>query len=105
MIARFSADRQHAQLISVPRDSWVDIPGHGMDKVNAAYAYGGPTLLIPTIEQPTDVRIDHYVAIHFEGPIQVTDDLGGDRKSTRLNSRHGNISYAASCLAKTTSRA
>jgi anionic cell wall polymer biosynthesis LytR-Cps2A-Psr (LCP) family protein len=38
MIARFSGDRQHAQLISVPRDSWVDIPGHGMDKVNAAGA-------------------------------------------------------------------
>ena len=77
MIARFSADRQHAQLISVPRDSWVDIPGHGMDKVNAAYAYGGPTLLIQTIEQLTDVRIDHYVAIDFAGLIQVTDDLGG----------------------------
>lgn len=77
MIARFSADRQHAQLVSVPRDSWVDIPGHGMDKVNAAYAYGGPALLIETVEQLTDVRIDHYVAIDFEGLIQVTDDLGG----------------------------
>ena len=77
MIARFSADRQHAQLISVPRDSWVDIPGYGMDKVNAAYAYGGPTLLIETIEQLTDVWIDHYVAIDFEGLLQVTDDLGG----------------------------
>jgi LCP family protein required for cell wall assembly len=77
MIARFSADRQHAQLISVPRDSWVDIPGHGMAKVNAAYAYGGPALLIQTVEQLTDVRIDHYVAIDFEGLIQVTDDLGG----------------------------
>jgi LCP family protein required for cell wall assembly len=77
MIARFSADRQHAQLISVPRDSWVDIPGHGTGKVNAAYAYGGPTLLIQTVEQLTDVRIDHYVAIDFEGLIQVTDDLGG----------------------------
>src|SRR4051794_25999612 len=77
MIARFSADRQHAQLISIPRDSWVDIPGHGMAKVNAAYAYGGPTLLIQTVEQLTDVRIDHYVAIDFEGLIQVTDDLGG----------------------------
>ncbi|SDN43982.1 transcriptional attenuator, LytR family [Geodermatophilus siccatus] len=77
MIARFSADRQHAQLISVPRDSWVDVPGHGMDKVNAAYAYGGPALLIRTVEQLTDVRIDHYVAIDFEGLIQVTDDLGG----------------------------
>src|SRR3712207_5857663 len=154
MVARFSADRQHAQLISVPRDSWVDIPGHGMDKVNAAYAYGGPTLLIQTIEQLTDVRIDHYVAIDFQGLIQVTDDLGGvdfvvaettsngpytfpagvnhldgdqarwylgqryglpggdfdrvrqqqqylqDRKSTRLNSSHANISYAVFCLKK-----
>ncbi len=77
MIARLSADRQHAQLISIPRDSWVDIPGHGMNKVNAAYAYGGPALLIRTVEQLTDVRIDHYVAIDFEGLIQVTDDLGG----------------------------
>ena len=77
MIARFSADRAHAQLISVPRDSWVDIPGHGMDKINAAYAFGGPTLLIQTVEQLTDVRIDHYVAIDFDGIIQVTDDLGG----------------------------
>ncbi len=77
MIARFSGDRQHAQLVSIPRDSWVDIPGHGMEKVNAAYAYGGPTLLIRTVEQLTGVRIDHYVAIDFEGIIQVTDDLGG----------------------------
>jgi LCP family protein required for cell wall assembly len=77
MIARFSADRQHAQLISIPRDSWVDIPGHGMNKINASYAFGGPTLLIQTVEQLTQVRIDHYVAIDFEGINQVTDALGG----------------------------
>ncbi|WP_166486446.1 LCP family protein [Blastococcus saxobsidens] len=77
MLARFSADRQYAQLISIPRDSWVEIPGYGTDKINAAYAYGGPALLIETVEQLTDVRIDHYVAIDFAGLIQVTDDLGG----------------------------
>ncbi len=77
MLARFSADRQHAQLISIPRDSWVDIPGHGMNKINAAYSFGGPGLLIQTVEQLTQVRIDHYVAIDFDGLIQVTDDLGG----------------------------
>jgi LCP family protein required for cell wall assembly len=77
MIARFSGDRQHAQLISIPRDSWVVIPGHGMNKINASYAFGGPTLLIQTVEQLTQVRIDHYVAIDFDGLIQVTDDLGG----------------------------
>jgi LCP family protein required for cell wall assembly len=77
MIARFSADRQHAQLVSIPRDSWVDIPGHGRNKINAAYAFGGPSLLIQTIEKLTQVRIDHYVAIDFDGIVQVTDDLGG----------------------------
>jgi LCP family protein required for cell wall assembly len=77
MIARFSGDRQHAQLISIPRDSWVDIPGHGKNKINASYAFGGPSLLIETVEQLTQVRIDHYVAIDFDGIIQVTDDLGG----------------------------
>ncbi|WP_409331713.1 LCP family protein [Trujillonella humicola] len=77
MIARFSGNRAHAQLISIPRDSWVDIPGHGKNKINAAYAFGGPTLLVQTVEQLTGVRIDHYVAIDFEGIIQVTDDLGG----------------------------
>jgi LCP family protein required for cell wall assembly len=77
MMARFSADRQHAQVISIPRDSWVDIPGHGKDKINAAYAFGGPTLLIQTVEQLTGVRIDHYAAIGFNGLIDVTDELGG----------------------------
>ncbi|MGY1840836.1 MULTISPECIES: LCP family protein [unclassified Modestobacter] len=77
MIARFAGDREHAQVISIPRDSWVDIPGHGMNKINAAYAFGGPTLLIQTIEQLTGVRIDHYAAIDFAGLIQMTDDLGG----------------------------
>ena len=77
MLARFTADRQHAQVISIPRDSWVDIPGHGMNKINASYSFGGPTLLISTVEQLTQVRIDHYVTIDFDGLIQVTDDLGG----------------------------
>jgi LCP family protein required for cell wall assembly len=77
MPARLSADRQHAQLISIPRDSWVDIPGHGRNKINASYSLGGPALLVQTIEQLTQVRIDHYVTIDFDGLIQVTDDLGG----------------------------
>ena len=77
MIARFSGDRQHAQIISIPRDSWVDIPGYGMNKINASYAYGGPTLLIQTVENLTGVRIDHYAAIDFDGLINVTDALGG----------------------------
>ena len=77
MLARLAADRQSAQIISIPRDSWVEIPGHGTNKINASYAFGGPSLLIRTVEQLTDVRIDHFVAIDFDGLISVTDDLGG----------------------------
>lgn len=77
MIARISADRTHGQVVSIPRDSWVDIPGRGMNKINASYAFGGPGLLIQTVEQLTGVRIDHFVAIDFEGLAQVTEAVGG----------------------------
>src|SRR3954447_26245741 len=90
MLARLSADRRHAQLVSIPRDSWVDIPGHGMNKINASYAYGGPSLLIQTVEQLTQVRIDHYVAVDFEGINQVTDALGGvDVRVAETTTNHG----------------
>ncbi|SDP69727.1 transcriptional attenuator, LytR family [Klenkia soli] len=77
MVARLSGDRKHVQIISIPRDSWVDIPGYGMDKINAAYAYGGPSLLVQTVENLTGVRIDHYAAISFNELISMTDALGG----------------------------
>ncbi|MGY2083208.1 LCP family protein [Blastococcus sp. SYSU DS0539] len=95
MLARLSADRQHAQLISIPRDSWVDIPGHGKNKINASYAFGGPSLLIQTVEQLTEVRIDHYVAIDFEGLIQVTDDLGGVDVVVAETTRNGPYTFEA----------
>ena len=95
MLARFSADRRHAQLISIPRDSWVDIPGHGKNKINASYAFGGPTLLIQTVEQLTQVRIDHYVAIDFDGIIQVTDDLGGVDVVVAEETRNGPYTFPA----------
>lgn len=77
MVVRLSADRHHLQVVSIPRDSWVDIPGHGKNKINAAYSYGGPSLLIQTVENLTGVRIDHYAAISFDGLISMTDALGG----------------------------
>ncbi|SEL64232.1 cell envelope-related function transcriptional attenuator common domain-containing protein [Blastococcus sp. DSM 46786] len=95
MLARLSADRQHAQLISIPRDSWVEIPGHGMNKINASYALGGPSLLVQTVEQLTQVRIDHYVAIDFEGLVQVTDDLGGVDVVVAETTRNGPYTFTA----------
>jgi LCP family protein required for cell wall assembly len=95
MLARFSADRASAQLISIPRDSWVDIPGHGKNKINASYAFGGPSLLIQTVEQLTQVRIDHYVAIDFDGIIQVTDDLGGVDVVVAETTKNGRFTFPA----------
>ena len=64
-------------LMSIPRDSLVDIPGNGRTKVNAAYAFGGPKLLVQTIEQNTGIRVDDYVEVGFGGLVDVVDALGG----------------------------
>jgi LCP family protein required for cell wall assembly len=66
-----------AALISLPRDSYVPIPGHGRNKINASYSFGGPKLLVQTVEAATDVRIDGYVEIGFGGFSSVVDSLGG----------------------------
>ena len=64
-------------LMSIPRDSLVPIPGHGTTKINAAYAYGGPKLLVRTIEAATGIRIDSYVEIGFGGFVGLVDAVGG----------------------------
>jgi len=64
-------------LMSIPRDSLVPIPGHGTTKINAAFAYGGPKLLIKTIEQNTKIKIDDYVEIGFGGFVDLVDAVGG----------------------------
>lgn len=64
-------------LVSLPRDSFVPIPGKGSNKINAAFAFGGPKLLVHTVEQVTDLRIDGYVEIGFAGFASVVDSLGG----------------------------
>ena len=64
-------------LISLPRDSYVPIPGHGKNKINAAYSLGGPKLLVRTIEQVTGIRIDGYIEIGFGGFASVVDSLDG----------------------------
>ncbi|MDK4233164.1 LCP family protein [Corynebacterium accolens] len=66
-----------AQLVSIPRDSYVEVPGFGMDKINAAFAYGGPKLLTQTVEGNTDLHIDHYAEIGMGGLANVVDSVGG----------------------------
>lgn len=64
-------------LLSLPRDSNVEVPGHGVNKINAAFSLGGPKLLVQTIEQATGLRIDHYAEISFGGFANIVDAIGG----------------------------
>jgi LCP family protein required for cell wall assembly len=66
-------------LISVPRDSYVDVPRNGKNRINAAYAFGGPELLVQTVEQNTGLRIDGYMEVGFGGFVNVIDALDGIR--------------------------
>lgn len=64
-------------MVSIPRDSYVPIPGHGKDKINAAFAMGGAQLLVQTVEQATGLRLNHYAEIGFGGFAELVDTLGG----------------------------
>src|SRR5260370_18709304 len=77
MVVQLSAGGKRAAFISIPRDSWVDVPGHGMMKINAAFSLGGPSLMIRTVEHLTDVFINHYAVIDFRGFESLVQALGG----------------------------
>jgi LCP family protein required for cell wall assembly len=65
-----------ATMVSLPRDSYVDIPGYGSDKINAAFSLGGPQLLAQTVELNTGLHLDHYAEIGFDGFAALVDALG-----------------------------
>lgn len=64
-------------LISIPRDSYAEIPGHGGNKINASFAYGGAPLLVQTVEQMSGLTIDHYIEVGFGGVEAVVNAVGG----------------------------
>lgn len=68
---------RRATILGFPRDSWVPIPGHGSNKINAASVYGGPPLLVQTVEQLTGIRIDFYVRTTFWGLTNLVNGVGG----------------------------
>lgn len=77
LLLHVDGDRRSASMVSIPRDSWVDIPGHGPGKINWAYSFGGPSLTVETVEQLTDVRIDHLAVVDWSGFEALTDAVGG----------------------------
>jgi LCP family protein required for cell wall assembly len=77
MLLHLPANGTRPTLVSLPRDSYVPIPGYGYNKLNAAYDFGGPKLLIKTVQNVTGLPINHYMGIGFGGLVQVVNDVGG----------------------------
>jgi LCP family protein required for cell wall assembly len=86
-------------LVSIPRDSYVPIPGHGSNKINASFSIGGPKLLVHTVEQVTGLRIDGYVEIGFGGFASVVDSVGGVRICVpfKMNDKKAGINLKKGC--------
>ena len=77
MLIRFDPGHHAASVISIPDRTGVDAPGHGRTTIRAAYAIGGPALLVRTVEQLTSVRVDHFMVIDFDELAPIVDVLDG----------------------------
>lgn len=77
MIATVDTKHKKLKLTSIMRDSYVNIDGHGVDKINHAYAFGGPTLAMSTINQNFDLNIRDFATVNFESLPKIIDKIGG----------------------------
>jgi LCP family protein required for cell wall assembly len=77
LLVRTDPGKHLVSMLSVPRDLYVNVPGHGRAKINAAFAWGGPPLLIKTIRQYTGLPINHVVVVDFKGFRGLIDAVGG----------------------------
>ncbi|WP_078632351.1 LCP family protein [Streptomyces resistomycificus] len=106
MLVHLGGDEHTAYTVSIPRDSWVPVPGHGSAKINAAFSWGGPPLLIQTVEHLTGTRVDHFLSlIHRQVPVTIAQDaydpeqnrhftagthvLNGEQALAYVRQRHG----------------
>lgn len=88
-----------ASLVSLPRDTLVDIPGHGQNKLNAAYSFGGAPLLVSTVEGLTGITVDHYVEIGMGGVESIVNAVGGVNLcwDSDVNDPDSGMVWAAGC--------
>jgi len=86
-------------LVSIPRDSYVEIPGNGAGKINSAYSLGGAELLVETVENLTGMTIDHYVEVSMSGVSELTDAVGGINLCLDydVNDAYSGLTWTAGC--------
>ncbi|WP_228372862.1 LCP family protein [Demequina subtropica] len=86
-------------LISIPRDSYVEIPGNGKNKINASFAWGGPQLLVKTVEGLTGLTVDRYLEVGFTGVADIVDAVGGVELcyDKTVNDKLSRLKWEAGC--------
>ena len=77
MLVRIDPRTHLISLLSLPRDLWVDIPGYGQDKINAAYSDGGPKLALQTVKQVTGLHVNYLIGVNFHSFTSLVNELGG----------------------------
>ncbi|MDQ2811203.1 MAG: LCP family protein [Actinomycetota bacterium] len=99
MLLHLPANGTRPTLVSLPRDSYVAIPGYGQNKLNAAYAIGGPKLLTETVQNATKLHINHFMSIGFGGLVNVVNDVGGVRMCLKepMKDRKAGLNLKAGC--------
>ncbi len=99
MLLLYVPPKGNSALVSLPRDSYVAIPGHGKNKLNAAYSFGGAPLLVETVEQNTGVRVDAYLEIGFLGLVNMVDAVGGIKvcPESPMKDKDAHIDIPAGC--------
>ncbi|MDZ5711302.1 LCP family glycopolymer transferase [Jeotgalibacillus haloalkalitolerans] len=84
---------EETKLLSIPRDTYTNIEGRGMDKINHAYAFGGTELAMSTVENMLDIPIDYYVKVNMEGFKDIVDAVDGVTVNNGLEFEAGGYSY------------
>ncbi|WP_318656428.1 LCP family protein [Scrofimicrobium canadense] len=93
------APNGQVSMVSLPRDTYVDIPGWGWNKLNAAFSFGGPQLLVETVQNMTGVTVDHFVQVNMDGVAQLVDAVGGVEMCLDMdvNEPHSGLVWEAGC--------
>lgn len=92
IVMNVGEDGKRMSLLSIPRDTRVEIPGHGVDKINAANVYGGPELAMETVSDLIGVPVEYYVLTNLNGFKEIVDTLGGVTLEVEKNMYHREIS-------------
>ena len=99
ILMRLDPHAHSLTVLSMPRDMRVDIPGHGIDKLNAAYSIGGAELALDTVRQTMDVKINYLITVDFTGFRSIVDHVGGvytdvERRYYNVNGQAGSGDYS-----------